>query len=129
MNGFQYFMDISLQLSILLWMSVWISMDSYGCPFGYPLIPMDIHGFLWISMDIHLDNHRFLWISMDIHLDIHICLDIHATNCYGFSIRGVRCSSCLQSVRARRQLLVCVFFSEYNQLLGRSAPREKNRGC
>jgi len=33
------FMDISLQLSMLLWISIWISMYFYG----YPWIYLDIH--------------------------------------------------------------------------------------
>jgi len=34
-----YFMDISLQLSMVLWISIWISLDFYG----YPCIDL-----LWI---------------------------------------------------------------------------------
>jgi len=30
MNGYPCFMDISLQLSILLWISIWISLDFFG---------------------------------------------------------------------------------------------------
>jgi len=36
---FQVFMDISLQFSMLLWISIWISLDFYG----YPCIDL-----LWI---------------------------------------------------------------------------------
>jgi len=31
-NGYPCFMDITLQLSMLLWISIWISLDFYGYP-------------------------------------------------------------------------------------------------
>jgi len=39
MNGYPCLMDVSLQLSIVLWISIWISLDFYG----YPCIDL-----LWI---------------------------------------------------------------------------------
>jgi len=38
-NGYPCFIDMKLQLSVLLWMSIWISLDLYG----YPCIDL-----LWI---------------------------------------------------------------------------------
>jgi len=32
MNGNQCFMDISIQLCMILWISIWISLDFYGYP-------------------------------------------------------------------------------------------------
>jgi len=32
MNGYPCFMDISLEYSMLLWISIWISLDFYGHP-------------------------------------------------------------------------------------------------
>jgi len=36
-------MDIHLDILGFLWISIWISLDFYGYPFGYPWISMDIH--------------------------------------------------------------------------------------
>jgi len=68
-------MNISLQLSMILWISIWISLNFYG----YPWISMDILGFLWISLDFY----GYPWVSMD----------IHALTCYGFSIQGYHVST------------------------------------
>jgi len=43
MMDIHVFMDISLLLSMLLWISIRIYFDFYGYPLGYPLISMDIH--------------------------------------------------------------------------------------
>jgi len=48
------FIYIHLDILDFLWISIWISLDFYRYPFGYP----------WIFMDIHLDIIGFLWISM-----------------------------------------------------------------
>ena len=63
-----------------LWISMWISLDFYGYPYGYHWISMDIHpyGHPSISMVIHFDVLGFLWTSIWISLDFYgySCIDL-----------------------------------------------------
>jgi len=52
MNWYPCFMDICLQISKLLWISIWIFKYFYGYLFGYPNIFMDTHAWTCYGFSI-----------------------------------------------------------------------------
>jgi len=86
--GYLWFLDVSLQFSMQVWISTLISKQGYPCKdilqwmsveYEYPR--MDIH-VLWISV---FSYPCFYWYSFGYQL---ISMDIHAWTLYGFSILG-----------------------------------------
>ena len=87
---YPWFLDVSLQFSIHVWISTLISKQGYPCKDIIPWMSvkheyprMDIH-VSWISV---FNYPCFYWYPFGYLL---ISMDIHAWTCYGFLIQGKR---------------------------------------